>query len=119
MGGVHEHNNKLWLSKDIALSNIARDMHNLVYECSKLGVHAVIHYGQNPDADLYLMSIASNLLLHRGGYSALGGLLNQGKTFFYSGMDEFLATPEYFQHLADPTRPEHAWEQIVMNNQYI
>ena len=104
MGGVHANNNKMWLSKEIALNNFAKDMHHLVRESHKRGINAVIHYGKNPDADLYLMSIASNLLLHRGGYSALGGLLNSGKTFFYSDREQFLSQPEYYQYLRHPNR---------------
>ena len=104
MGGVHVHSNKQWYPKDIALNNIAMEMHHLVRECHKMGISAFIHYGKNPDADLYMMSIASNLLLHRGGYSALGGLLNKGNTFFYTDMEQFLSTPEYYQYLHSPNR---------------
>jgi hypothetical protein len=38
-------------------------------------------YLNNADVHLSLMSKASNLLLHRGGYSALGSIVSTGNLF--------------------------------------
>jgi hypothetical protein len=55
----------------------------------------VRHVSLNADLDLYLLSICSNLLIHRGGYSGLAALLNSGQVFYTRELETFINNPEY------------------------
>eukprot|EP00121_Abeoforma_whisleri_P001595 Awhi_evm1s1424 len=44
--------------------------------------HGNSYLSRNADFDIYLFKKASSLLVHRGGYSALGALLNENTVFY-------------------------------------
>ena len=64
-----------------------------------LGEKAIFDFS-NADVHLCLMRKASNLFLHKGGYSMLGGILFQGKNLYISDMLESRQHERYTKHLS-------------------
>jgi len=51
------------------------------------------------DDDLFLMAMASHLIVHHGGFSALGGILSHGVVYFSSRMAPFSTNPHYMMQI--------------------
>lgn len=71
IGGIHSDERRLDLNK--SRENLASDISSLEGKIINLEF-----FKEHPDAHLYTMQKASHLLLHKGGFSALGALLNEG-----------------------------------------
>jgi len=64
-----------------------------------LGDKAIFDFS-NADVHLCLMRKASNLFLHKGGFSMLGGILFQGKNLYISNLIESRQKEHYTKHLS-------------------
>ena len=51
------------------------------------------------DDDLYLIAMASHLIVHHGGFSALAGILSHGRVYFSSRMFGFSRNPHYMMQI--------------------
>jgi hypothetical protein len=74
LSGIHsdEHFKK----NDQKMQNFLRDINIILNQGSNIYI-----YLNNADVHLSIMSNASNLLLHRGGFSALGSIVSTGNLF--------------------------------------
>ena len=70
------HSDEHFKNNDTKIENFLNDLNYVLYSNKNIYLHLDI-----PDVHLSLMSVASNLLLHRGGFSALGSILCTGNLF--------------------------------------
>jgi hypothetical protein len=75
------HSNKAHNNNNYYLENSKKDIENIKSIIEKY-TNEVIITNNDADTDLIIMYNASHLLVHRGGYSALGALLCKGKVYF-------------------------------------
>ena len=57
---------------------------------------------QHADMDIYLMSNAMHLLVHRGGFSSLAALVCSGYVYYTDELDYVMSKPEYFHQVKHP-----------------
>ena len=81
IGGIHsdERSESLKNSKQ----NLRSDVSSLQEKITNLEF-----YENSPDAHIYMMQQASHLLVHKGGFSALGALLNEGGNVYLTELFE-------------------------------
>jgi uncharacterized protein YlzI (FlbEa/FlbD family) len=72
---------------------------NLNKSLEKLNIQNVIFNFDEPDIHLSLMRMSSNLLLHKGGFSIIGGLLFQKNNLYISPMFEPKDNAAYRENL--------------------
>jgi uncharacterized protein YlzI (FlbEa/FlbD family) len=72
---------------------------NLNKSLEKLNVQNLIFNFDEQDIHLSLMRMSSNLLLHKGGFSIIGGLLFQKNNLYISPMFEPKDNPVYTENL--------------------
>jgi Glycosyltransferase family 92 len=86
-GGIHNDSHQLEVSKvtlEIVENLLQHDVSTIASRLRAGGKRVVVLDRLSPDAALYLMGRASNLMVHRGGFSALGALVcgrNNGTVF--------------------------------------
>jgi len=51
------------------------------------------------DDDIFLTAMASHLVVHHGGFSALAGILSHGLVYFSSRMFQFITNPHYMMQI--------------------
>eukprot|EP00584_Thalassiosira_punctigera_P011873 CAMPEP_0172551786 /NCGR_PEP_ID=MMETSP1067-20121228/41019_1 /TAXON_ID=265564 ORGANISM="Thalassiosira punctigera, Strain Tpunct2005C2" /NCGR_SAMPLE_ID=MMETSP1067 /ASSEMBLY_ACC=CAM_ASM_000444 /LENGTH=181 /DNA_ID=CAMNT_0013339621 /DNA_START=485 /DNA_END=1030 /DNA_ORIENTATION=+ len=74
ISGVHS--DTRYSSKNESWANLLSDVDSL-----KLSVSLEFYPHNDPDTHLYMMQNAKHLLVHRGGFSAIGALINRGTVY--------------------------------------
>ncbi len=101
MSGAH--NDTRWGAQmNNSATVIDFEIHHLKSLLMASKINTTVHYGTNPDHDMYLMSKASNLLIHRGGYSVLGAIICSGNVFVPRSMDYYQLSDEFKQLIKLP-----------------
>lgn len=93
----------------IILSGIHQDLmpieeckEHMINSLNKLNIidpSKIIYNFDEPDVHLSLMRMSSNLLLHKGGFSLIGGLLFQKNNLYISILLESIHNPDYINLL--------------------
>lgn len=89
---------------DEARSQLKADAVSLAKAISGEAKTVLVHNSEGQDEDLYLMHAASNLLVHRGAFSALGALVCGGTVYHTSEIDEYMQRNQ-FKWLVKESKP--------------
>jgi hypothetical protein len=111
IGGVHA--DRLSAPENVSKANLNDDFNNITATLSGLGKRVHVRTTKLPDDDFYLMYSAANLLVHKGGFSAIGGLVCKGRVFFANELKVYTRNPEYFKQLNHPTTIDKRADKLV------
>lgn len=95
LSGIHKDNHYLKKSN----YSIDTSINNTITSLDKLNLQNVIYNSDEPDVHLSIMRTSSNLLIHKGGFSLLGGLLFKNNNLYISPFLETKNNPTYTNHL--------------------
>jgi hypothetical protein len=113
IGGVHA--DQRYAPENVSKANLNRDIHYVKTTLEELGKEVHARSTKLADDDLYLMHSAANLLVHKGGFSALGGLACRGRVFFADEATAYTSNPEYFNQITHPAAiDEHSGKLVSL-----
>lgn len=84
------------------------------------GINAVVYSTKDADNRVYLMHIAANLLVHRGSLSALGALVNTGRSYYTDDLAEYMSENQFrwlvhnAEPAVDPPKPKRFAQELNM-----
>jgi hypothetical protein len=110
------HTDERYRKLEDSLRILRIDIGQILLSLKSLGIEAKVHSSFSADHDLYMMFLSKNLLVHKGGFSALGGLVCEGRVFWTASVRQ-TTSEDYLGLMSNPqprrssseTSPFSAW----------